>query len=35
VAYQKGNVQIRAMATADIAIKQPLAFAALLGMATA
>lgn len=28
VAYSKGNVQIRAMATADVAIKQPLAFAA-------
>ena len=28
VAYSKGNIQIRAMATADVAIKQPLAFAA-------
>lgn len=31
-AYSKGNVQIRAMATADVAIKQPLAFAALTGV---
>jgi len=34
-AYAKGNIQCRAMATADVAIKQPLAFAALLGVGTA
>jgi HK97 family phage major capsid protein len=34
VAYSKGNVQIRAMATADVAIKQPLAFAAITDMNT-
>lgn len=34
-AYAKGNVQIRAMATADVTIKQPLAFSAILGAATA
>jgi HK97 family phage major capsid protein len=34
-AYSKGNVQVRAMATADVAIRQPLAFAANLDIATA
>ncbi len=33
-AYSKGNVQIRAMATADVAIRQPLAFAAISDMLT-
>jgi HK97 family phage major capsid protein len=33
-AYSKGNVQVRAMATADVAIRQPLAFAANLDIAT-
>lgn len=33
-AYAKGNVQIRAMATADVGIKQPLAFAASTDMLT-
>jgi HK97 family phage major capsid protein len=34
-AYAKGNVQVRAMATCDVAIKQPLAFSAISGIGTA
>jgi HK97 family phage major capsid protein len=34
-AYAKGNIQCRAMATVDVAIKQPLSFSALLGVGTA
>jgi HK97 family phage major capsid protein len=34
-AYAKGNVQVRCMATVDVAIKQPLSFSALLGVGTA
>jgi HK97 family phage major capsid protein len=33
-AYSKGNVQVRAMATADVTIRQPLAFAAITDMVT-
>jgi HK97 family phage major capsid protein len=33
-AYSKGNVQVRAMATADVGIKHPLAFAAITDMVT-
>jgi HK97 family phage major capsid protein len=33
-AFEKGNIQIRAMATADVCIKQPLAFAAITDMVT-
>lgn len=33
-AYAKGNVQVRAMATADVAIRQPAAFAAITDMVT-
>jgi HK97 family phage major capsid protein len=33
-AYSKGNVQIRAMMTADVAIRQPLAFCAITDMVT-
>jgi HK97 family phage major capsid protein len=33
-AYSKGNVQVRAMATADVEIRHPLAFAAITDMIT-
>jgi len=33
--YAKGNIQVRCMATCDVAIKQPLGFSALLGVGTA
>jgi hypothetical protein len=33
-AYSKGNVQVRAMATADVAIRHALAFAAINDMIT-
>lgn len=34
-AYSKGNVQVRAMMTADVALRQPLAFAAITDAVTA
>jgi hypothetical protein len=33
-AYSKGNVQVRCMMTADVGIRQPLAFAAITDMVT-
>jgi len=33
-AYSKGNVQVRAMATADVAIRHPAAFAATVDLTT-